>query len=92
MPVVDPASITALSIHRLCMPRPSCLTAWPILKRQARAQPGKVTYGRHGTPTRFLLEEAVAELEGGYGTLCVSSGVAAITNTILAFVKPAIIS
>ncbi|OKH89655.1 cystathionine beta-lyase [Thalassospira sp. TSL5-1] len=49
---------------------------------------GKDFYGRHGTPTRFLLEEAVAELEGGYGTLCVSSGVSAITNAILAFVKP----
>ncbi len=58
------------------------------LEKAGSAQPGKVTYGRHGTPTRFLLEEAVAELEGGYGTLCVSSGVAAITNTILAFVKP----
>ncbi|RCK48756.1 cystathionine beta-lyase [Thalassospira profundimaris] len=49
---------------------------------------GKDFYGRHGTPTRFLLEEAIAELEGGYGTLCVSSGVSAITNAILAFVKP----
>lgn len=49
---------------------------------------GKDFYGRHGTPTRFLLEEAVAELEGGVGTLCVSSGVAAISNALLAFVKP----
>lgn len=58
------------------------------LEKAGASTPGKVTYGRHGTPTRFLLEEAVAELEGGYGTLCVSSGVSAITNTILAFVKP----
>ena len=49
---------------------------------------GSDFYGRHGTPTRFLLEEAVAELEGGFGTLCVSSGVSAITNAIVAFVKP----
>ena len=53
------------------------------LEKAGASTPGKVTYGRHGTPTRFLLEEAVAELEGGYGTLCVSSGVSAITNTIL---------
>lgn len=58
------------------------------LEKAGASAPGKVTYGRHGTPTRFLLEEAVAELEGGYGTLCVSSGVSAITNAILAFVKP----
>ena len=58
------------------------------LEQAGASKPGKVTYGRHGTPTRFLLEEAVAELEGGFGTLCVSSGVAAITNTILALVKP----
>ncbi len=58
------------------------------LEKAGSSVPGKVTYGRHGTPTRFLLEEAVAELEGGFGTLCVSSGVAAITNAILAFVKP----
>ncbi|KZB72580.1 MULTISPECIES: cystathionine beta-lyase [Thalassospira] len=58
------------------------------LEKAGASTPGKVTYGRHGTPTRFLLEEAVAELEGGYGTLCVSSGVSAITNAILAFLKP----
>jgi cystathionine beta-lyase len=58
------------------------------LENAGASVPGKVTYGRHGTPTRFLLEEAVAELEGGFGTLCVSSGVAAIANAILAFLKP----
>ncbi|MFH1804596.1 MAG: cystathionine beta-lyase [Pseudomonadota bacterium] len=58
------------------------------LEEAGSSAPGKVTYGRHGTPTRFLLEESIAELEGGFGTLCVSSGVAAITNSILAFVKP----
>lgn len=58
------------------------------LEKAGASKPGKVTYGRHGTPTRFLLEEAIADLEGGYGTLCVSSGAAAITNAILAYVKP----
>ena len=35
-----------------------------------------------------ILFDSLAELEGGYGTLCVSSGASAITNAILAFVKP----
>ena len=64
---------------------------FPSLKelKNASALPrGSVYYGRYGTPTRHALEEAIAALEGGYGTLCVSSGYAAITNAILAFVKP----
>ncbi|MEO7852953.1 MAG: PLP-dependent transferase [Rubrivivax sp.] len=37
------------------------------------------TYGLHGTPTSFLLEERIATLEGGLHTLLVPSGLAAIT-------------
>ena len=37
------------------------------------------TYGLHGTPTTFTLEERVATLEGGLETLLVPSGLAAIT-------------
>jgi cystathionine beta-lyase len=37
------------------------------------------TYGLHGTPTTFLLEERIATLEGGTHTLLVPSGLAAIT-------------
>ncbi len=36
------------------------------------------TYGLHGTPTTFLLEERIATLEGGSYTLLVPSGLAAI--------------
>ena len=36
------------------------------------------TYGLHGTPTTFTLEERVATLEGGSHTLLVPSGLAAI--------------
>src|SRR5215207_6339117 len=36
------------------------------------------TYGLHGTPTTFTLEERIATLEGGLQTLLVSSGLAAI--------------
>jgi cystathionine beta-lyase len=37
------------------------------------------TYGLHGTPTSFLLEERIAALEGGLQTLLVPSGLAAIS-------------
>jgi cystathionine beta-lyase len=37
------------------------------------------TYGLHGTPTSFMLEERIATLEGGLQTLIVPSGLAAIT-------------
>lgn len=36
------------------------------------------TYGLHGTPTSFTLEERIATLEGGLQTLLVPSGLAAI--------------
>ena len=36
------------------------------------------TYGLHGTPTTFILEERIATLEGGLQTLLVPSGLAAI--------------
>lgn len=37
------------------------------------------TYGLHGTPTTFTLEERIATLEGGAQTLLLPSGLAAIT-------------
>ncbi len=44
-------------------------------------------YGRRGTPTTFALEDAVAEMEGGHRAIAVPSGLAAITMTLLAFLK-----
>jgi len=46
-----------------------------------------VHYGRFGTPTTFAFEEAVAALEGGYRAVSVSSGLCALTATLLALVK-----
>jgi len=46
-----------------------------------------VRYGRFGTPTTFALEEAVAELEGGTRAIATSSGLAAITGTLMALLK-----
>lgn len=45
-------------------------------------------YGRHGTPTTFALEEAIARLEGGYAAVATPNGLAAIAVTLLALVKP----
>lgn len=44
-------------------------------------------YGRRGTPTTFALEDAVAELEGGFRSIAVPSGLAAITTCLLALLK-----
>jgi len=45
------------------------------------------TYGLHGTPTTFTLEERIATLEGGKQTLLVPSGLAAITLVDTALLK-----
>jgi cysteine-S-conjugate beta-lyase len=46
-----------------------------------------VTYGRHGTPTTFALEDAIAEIEGGQRAIAFPSGAAACMAPLLAFVK-----
>ena len=46
------------------------------------------TYGLHGTPTTFTLEERIATLEGGLQCVLVPSGLAAIANVALALLKP----
>ena len=45
------------------------------------------TYGLHGTPTTFTLEERIATLEGGAHSVLVPSGLAAIALTDLALLK-----
>ena len=45
------------------------------------------TYGLHGTPTTFTLEERIAHLEGGRQTLLAPSGLAAITLVDLALLN-----
>ncbi|HYW91659.1 MAG TPA: cystathionine beta-lyase [Gammaproteobacteria bacterium] len=46
-----------------------------------------VFYGRHGTPTTFAFQQAMAELEGAHGAVAVSSGLAAIALCLCAFVQ-----
>ena len=46
------------------------------------------TYGLHGTPTTFLLEERIATLEGGLQCVLVPSGLAAVAVVDLALLSP----
>ncbi len=52
-----------------------------------QAKDAKYVYGRRGTPTMASLEEAVASLEGGYGSKICPSGLSAITTMLLTFLK-----
>jgi len=45
------------------------------------------TYGLHGTPTTYLLEERLCSLEGGEQCLLVPSGLAALATVALALLK-----
>ncbi len=57
-------------------------------RQKVRFAPGVSTYGRHGTPTTFALEDAVAAVEGGFRAVALPSGAAAVYVAILGFVKP----
>lgn len=64
---------------------------FPTLRDYEDAGAAKYTalrYGRHGTQTAFALQEAVAELEGGYRAIALPSGVAAISATLIAVARP----
>jgi cystathionine beta-lyase len=57
------------------------------LEEAQRNRYDQVTYGRHGTPTTFAFEEAVAAVEGGHRAVAFCSGAASCFAAILAFVK-----
>src|SRR6185437_14752171 len=44
-------------------------------------------YGRNGTPTTVAFEDAIVELEGAYGAIACSSGVAAIMGVFFGLLK-----
>ncbi|GAD79394.1 cystathionine beta-lyase [Vibrio ezurae] len=44
-------------------------------------------YGRRGTQTHFAFQDAMVELEGGFGCALYPCGTAAISNAILSFVE-----
>src|SRR5208337_517488 len=57
------------------------------LGRHAPRRERYLTYGLDGTQTHWALEDMVAEIEGGTHSQIVSSGLAAITVPLLAFLK-----
>jgi cystathionine beta-lyase/cystathionine gamma-synthase len=57
------------------------------MQEQLRATPTDQFYTRYGNPTQTVAENAIAELEGTDAALLFSSGMAAITTSILSLVK-----
>lgn len=56
--------------------------------RARRDRERVLTYGSRGTPTTHALEDVVTELEGGHRTRLFPTGLAAIAQTFLAFLRP----
>ena len=91
--MIDPKSLSTSLIHHPYQPPEGFGAVQPAVHKastvifanvaalRARDWKQKVgyTYGLHGTPTSFTLEERIATLEGGLQTLLVPSGLAAIT-------------
>ena len=77
-PYQPPAGFVSVqpAVHRA-----STIVFKNVAAMRARKWKEKVgyTYGLHGTPTTFTLEERIATLEGGLQTLLVPSGLASIT-------------
>ena len=90
--MTDRKSLSTLLIHHPYRPPTGFEAAQPAVAKgstvifpsvaalRARDWKQKVgyTYGLHGTPTTFTLEERIATLEGGLQTLLVPSGLAAL--------------
>ncbi len=57
------------------------------MQEQVRVTPTDSFYTRYGNPTNTVAENAIAELEGTDAALLFSSGMAAITTSILSLVK-----
>lgn len=49
-------------------------------------QPG-MTYGRQVNPTTQALEKKITQMEGGLGTCCFATGMAAISSTLLSLLR-----
>lgn len=56
--------------------------------RARRGSERLFTYGARGTPTTFALEDAITELEGGYRTRLLPTGLAAIAMMFVTYLRP----
>ncbi|MDR0278270.1 MAG: cystathionine beta-lyase [Paucimonas sp.] len=66
---------------------PSARTLPDYLQRADDPHLREHIYGRNGNPTTAAFEDAVAALEGGFRSLVMPSGLAAIAGAVLALVK-----
>ena len=57
------------------------------LRTQEWADKSGYTYGLHGTPTTFTLEERIATIEGGQHCVLAPSGLSALTLVDMAFLR-----
>ena len=57
------------------------------LRTQEWADKSGYTYGLHGTPTTFILEERIATIEGGTHSVLAPSGLSAVALVDMAFLK-----
>jgi cystathionine beta-lyase len=57
------------------------------LRTQEWADKSGYTYGLHGTPTTFILEERIATIEGGSFCVLAPSGLSAVSLVDMAFLK-----
>jgi len=58
-----------------------------VERKAAGETPRRYEYGRYGNPTQTAAERKLAELDGGERALLFSSGMAAITTTLLALLS-----
>ena len=56
-------------------------------RKEQGLEPLRGEYGRYGNPTQEVVESKMAELEGGARALAFSSGMAAVTCTLLTFLS-----
>ncbi|MFJ3521155.1 cystathionine beta-lyase [Pseudomonas sp. NPDC090203] len=56
--------------------------------RKRRDTERVLTYGARGNPTAFELEDLVTELEGGYRTRLFSTGLGAVAQVFLSYLRP----
>lgn len=100
MPETAPEMATALIHHPyqppegFVAPQPGVFKASTVIFPNVAAMRSKewkdktgYTYGLHGTPTTFLLEERLCTLEGGLQCLLVTSGLAAIATVSMSLLK-----
>lgn len=100
-PMTSPADLATRIVHHdyvppagFAAPQPAVYKASTVIfpnvaAMRAREWKDKTsyTYGLHGTPTSYQLEERLCELEGGKQCLLVPSGLAAIANVSLALLR-----